>query len=79
MNDFFWGWWNLLRYWIDPKFRKGQKILFKKRLNICLNCPRINRIRQCSICGCFVDAKVMVFYVLDENRISKKGCPERRW
>jgi hypothetical protein len=85
------GFFNLVRFKLDPSFRKKQHELFDRRLRTCEACPHVNlRLRQCSICGCFIDAKTKVVYKTDEEgfavcRIDKKtgdtyyACPKRLW
>lgn len=41
-----------------------------KRLEICNECPELNKIRQCKKCHCFVDGKTAL-----ENAY----CPLRKW
>lgn len=57
---------------------KEEKILFDKRLDICLKC-KFMKDNRCSICGCFIKAKTKVNYVLDDEQKSIEGCPKRFW
>lgn len=41
-----------------------------KRLEICNECPDLNKLRQCKHCHCFVDGKTAL-----ENAY----CPLRKW
>ena len=74
------GYFNLLRYHLCKKYRDKQKELFSKRLKICKDCLFYNDFyKKCIICGCFVDLKTKVIYKLDENGISRDGCPKKYW
>jgi hypothetical protein len=85
------GYFNLLRFKISPKFKKKQSSLFYYRLSTCETCESLNKtVRQCTLCGCFVDAKTKVIYKTDDEgfavcRIDKKtgdiyyACPKRLW
>lgn len=44
--------------------------LSRARLQICNRCPLLGKHRQCSVCGCFVDAKV---------KLPEQQCPENKW
>lgn len=41
-----------------------------KRLEICGECPELNKIRQCGKCHCFVDMK---------TKLEEAFCPLRKW
>ena len=41
-----------------------------KRLEICSGCEHFNKLRQCDMCHCFMDAKTWL-----ENAF----CPLRKW
>ena len=41
-----------------------------KRLEICNECDKLNKIRQCTLCHCFVGAK---------TALSEAYCPLRKW
>jgi hypothetical protein len=41
-----------------------------KRLEICGECEHLNKLRQCDLCHCFMDAKTAL-----ENAY----CPIRKW
>lgn len=41
-----------------------------KRLEICHECPELNKIKQCKLCHCFVSGKTAL-----ENAY----CPLRKW
>ncbi len=41
-----------------------------KRLEICGECPELNKIRQCAKCHCFVDMK---------TKLEDAFCPLRKW
>jgi uncharacterized paraquat-inducible protein A len=59
---------------------KEKKVLYKKRLNICLNCQFINEQKNfCTLCGCYVHAKTKVDFKLDKRNKSIKGCPKKYW
>jgi hypothetical protein len=42
----------------------------KERLGICLSCEKLRKNRTCSLCGCFIPAKV---------RSPKSKCPINLW
>ena len=72
LDNFFYiteGFTNLLVSLFNGMHYKG-----KKRLAVCRSCPHKNGSR-CGICGCFLKAKVLVKYPLDENGFSIGGCP----
>lgn len=91
IGNIFRGYFNLLRFKIDPLYRERQRGLFERRLRVCEGCDDLNRVlRQCKICGCFVDAKTKVIYKTDDEgfavcRKDKKtgdiyyACPRRLW
>lgn len=41
-----------------------------KRIEICEECPAFNKLRQCTYCHCFMDAKTW---------LEKAYCPVRKW
>lgn len=46
---------------------KVSKEIKETRLKLCLSCPHLTKItRQCQLCGCFIDVKVLY---------SKSECP----
>ena len=57
--------WDLLNKdnWTFPEVRA-------KRLEICHECPELNKIKQCKLCHCFVSGKTAL-----ENAY----CPLRKW
>ena len=73
------GWFNFCRYYIWPPYKKRMQKLFQERLEICNKCEYIKKNRTCSICGCFVDAKIMVVYSLDKDGKTINGCPKKFW
>jgi hypothetical protein len=87
----FHGFFNLLRFKLSKKYRAQQHLLFDKRLQTCEKCKYVNlSMRQCTKCGCFIDAKTKVIYKLDEDGyaisyIDPKtndvyyACPKRYW
>jgi hypothetical protein len=44
--------------------------LAKKRAVICVNCPKLKSNKVCSICGCYIPAKV---------RSPRSKCPIKKW
>jgi len=48
----------------------ANKTEYKKRLATCECCPHLNKINQCTKCGCFVILKA---------KISLQECPEGFW
>ena len=79
MIKIFEGWFNFFRFYLWPPYYKKVNILFNERLKICLKCPYVRKNRTCSICNCFVDAKVKCIYKLDKNGKSISGCPKLLW
>ena len=64
LNEIFLGWKNYI-------FKsKELEILAKKRIEICINCEKFKTSKRCSLCGCFMPAKV-------RNQYSK--CPLKKW
>ena len=62
----FQGWKNFIYY---KFFHKNKTELQINRLNICKKCNNFKRTtRQCKVCGCFLDAKVMCDFPLDKNK-----------
>ena len=57
---------------------KDKKIIYQKRLQICLNCKYLDD-DFCLICGCYIPAKTKVNYDLDKDGKSLEGCPEKYW
>ena len=41
-----------------------------KRIEICEACEHLNKLRQCDLCHCFMDAK---------TRLENAYCPIRKW
>ena len=71
------GFFNLFKNVIGFTSKKD-KILFNKRLDICLNCKYFDE-SYCLQCGCYVYAKTKVHFKLDENEKSIDGCPKKYW
>ena len=42
----------------------------KKRIAICIDCPKLNQRNFCDLCGCYMPAKV---------RSRKSHCRLRKW
>lgn len=40
------------------------------RLSICYDCNKFTKIRQCKLCGCFMDLK---------TKLGSSKCPEGKW
>ncbi len=78
--NFFWFLWRLWNHRNDDGGVKASKEEQDRRLDICLNCPLLNKEGllvklkgpRCSICGCFVYYKKL--YKFEE-------CPDKpsRW
>ena len=64
--------------WLYDKITGKTKQLSKYRLSICEKC-KYNNNGICSQCGCILQAKTRVDFMLDENGISIGGCPENKW
>jgi recombinational DNA repair protein RecR len=47
------GWTNLT-FPLSPKIKE----LAKKRIEICVNCDKLNKRNFCKVCGCYMPAKV---------------------
>lgn len=41
-----------------------------RRLNECENCDQLTRTRQCQVCKCFVDEKIL---------LTTEKCPLKKW
>jgi hypothetical protein len=41
-----------------------------ERMTICLDCPKLKENKRCSLCGCFMPAKV---------RSEHSSCPLKKW
>ena len=61
-------------------FFTGMEFIALKRYAICKKCPH-KKGKHCSICGCFLKAKVLVKYPLADDNLSIGGCPDfpPRW
>lgn len=44
--------------------------IYKKRINICVECTKLNPEYECSICGCPVETKALW---------KTENCPENKW
>lgn len=53
-----------------PKKYLADKILRKKRVSICESCPRLNVLRQCKECFCFIDLK---------TGLKNEHCDLKKW
>ena len=72
---FIWIW-----YHIYKPYRKRIQSRGKKRIKICESCEHFNHtFRNCEICGCFMDVKVLMTFDLDENGVSIDGCDQKKW
>jgi len=60
---------------------KEQQQLYDERFDICKKCKYLDKRfkRFCTLCGCYVSAKVKVDYYLDKNNKSINGCPKKFW
>jgi len=67
-----------LQDYVIPDLKKKMDEVKPKaetNLQICYSCDRYNETtRMCKECGCFVDLKRLVFYLVD-----KQGCPLGKW
>ena len=52
------------------KSRYVPKDIKKMRLSICSTCQYLNKIKQCTRCGCFVNLK---------TSLTTEICPENKW
>lgn len=59
-------------------FFKKKTPLYYARKRICSTCEHRNG-KFCSVCGCYIKAKISVNYPLDKDGISMGGCPLFRW
>ena len=64
--------------WLKDKITGKTKQMYLNRLQICQQCP-YNKHGICQKCGCVINAKVRVNFLLDEEGISIDGCPKRKW
>jgi recombinational DNA repair protein RecR len=65
LQEIYEGWKNLA-FPLSPKVEE----LAKKRINICVNCDKLNKRNFCKLCGCFMPAKV---------RSHKSKCLKGLW
>lgn len=71
MNQIVEGWKNKIL--IDLGFNLPEvSSLAKERMNICLDCPNINKefYDSCSLCGCALTAK---------TKATEANCPQNKW
>jgi uncharacterized protein with von Willebrand factor type A (vWA) domain len=68
------------RYHINKSYRESRKEEAKRKTQICEDCKYFWKYsRNCMLCGCFIDVKVLYPYEIDEKGISINGCPEKKW
>ena len=65
---------NWLKDIISGRVRK----MSKERMVICKACEHYNN-GICDDCGCVLQAKTRVDFMLDDDGISIDGCPQRKW
>lgn len=57
--------------WKNYAFKSPEiEKLAKKRAEICADCPKLTNKKTCSVCGCYIPAKV---------RSEKSKCPLKKW
>lgn len=61
INHIFVGWKNLLL--------GLETIEQKEKLEVCITCPYVTKNKTCSLCGCYIPAKVK----------SDSKCPLNKW
>lgn len=67
-------------YYLYKPYREKRKSEAKERIKICEACEYFHeKLRNCSICGCFMDVKTKMAFDLDENGKSIDGCIEKKW
>lgn len=69
-----------IKFHLSKSYRDKVERESNRRLKICEDCEHFNKsLRNCKLCGCFVDVKVLYYYELDENGISRDGCNAKKW
>ena len=67
-------------YYLYKPYRDQRKEDAQKRIKICEQCQYFWKpARNCMICRCFMDVKTKMYFPLDENGISIRGCLEKKW
>jgi len=57
--------------WKNYAFKNKEiEELAKTRVKICVGCPLLRKNNTCSVCGCYIPAKV---------RSAKSRCPKKKW
>lgn len=74
------GYYSWIKFHLCKSYREEIKLEAKRRIKICEECPFFWKyVRNCMICGCFMDVKVKMKFKLDENNKSINGCLEKKW
>jgi translation initiation factor IF-2 len=74
------GYYQWIKYQFNKEYREKIQKEAQKRIKICELCDFFWKPgRNCMICGCFCDIKTKGDFDLDENGISRNGCPEHKW
>jgi len=74
------SYYNWFLYYFNKKYRELKRKEAERRIKICESCEYFWKFsRNCIICGCFCDVKVMGDYELDDNGITINGCPQKKW
>jgi len=67
-------------YYLYKPYREKRKKDADKRIKICEDCEFFwNAARNCTICGCFMDIKVKMYFEVDDEGKSIDGCLEKKW
>lgn len=74
------GYFYLILYYLYKPYRKKIKKEASRRIKICESCEYFYKpLRNCSICGCLMDVKVLSIFEFDNEGISIDGCLKRKW
>lgn len=69
-----------IKFHLSKTYRKKVEDESNRRLEICEECEHLNKsLRNCNLCKCFVDVKVLYYYELDENGKTINGCKIKKW
>lgn len=69
-----------IKFHLSRTYREKVEDESNKRLKICEDCEHFNKsLRNCNICKCFCDVKVLYYYEIDENGKSIDGCLLKKW
>lgn len=58
--------------WVDPGIRDiivSDEVRLNRQ-NICKTCDKLNKMKMCKICHCFMPGKIL---------LKSSNCPEEKW